>query len=70
MRVSVVSPFMGCPRILHWNALICILCYFKRAPGLGLLYQTNGHLKVEGFTNTDCASSPSGRRLTTKYCTF
>ena len=50
--------------------MVRVLRYLKRASGLGLLYRSNGHLKVEGFTDTDWAGSPSDRRSTTGYCTF
>lgn len=68
--VSVVSQFLEAPRVSHWEAVTRILRYLKRAPGLGILYRPNGHLKVEGFTDADWAGSPSDRRSTTGYCTF
>jgi hypothetical protein len=68
--VSVVSQFLEAPRVSHWEAVTRILRYLKRAPGLGILYRPNGHLRVEGFTDADWAGSPSDRRSTTGYCTF
>jgi hypothetical protein len=68
--VSVVSHFLEAPRVSHWEVVTRILRYLKRAPGLGILYRPNGHLKVEGFTDADWAGSPSDRRSTTSYCTF
>lgn len=37
--VSVVSQFMGCLRIPHWDVVICVLRFCKRAPRLELLYR-------------------------------
>ena len=68
--VSIVSQFMGCPKVPHWEVVTRILRYLKRAPGLELLYRANGHLRVEGFSDADWAGSPSDRRSTTGYCTF
>ncbi|XP_042946560.1 uncharacterized protein LOC122279793 isoform X3 [Carya illinoinensis] len=68
--VSVLSQFLQTPRISHWDAVVHILRYLKRAPGLGILYRPNGHLRVEAFSDADWAGSPSDRRSTTGYCTF
>ena len=38
--VGVVSQFMQNPRVDHWNAVMRILRYIKRAPGQGLLMKT------------------------------
>ncbi|XP_035550677.1 uncharacterized mitochondrial protein AtMg00810-like [Juglans regia] len=61
--VSVVSQFLQTPRISHWDAVIHILRYLKRAPGLGLF-------RIEAFSDADWAESPLDRRSTTGYCTF
>lgn len=68
--VSVVGQFLEAPSVPHWDAVTRIVRYLKRAPGLGILYRRNGHLRVEGFTDADWAGSPSDRRSTTGYCTF
>ena len=54
----------------HLEAVIQIVRYLKVHPGCGLLYKSNGHLKVEAFTNPNWVGSPSFRRFTTSYCTF
>jgi hypothetical protein len=58
------------PRVSHWEAIIRIIRYLKKAPGLGILYRPNGHLQVEGFTDADWAGSLLDRRSITRYCTF
>ncbi|XP_041024268.1 uncharacterized mitochondrial protein AtMg00810-like [Juglans microcarpa x Juglans regia] len=68
--VSVVSQFLQTPRVSHWDAVIHVLHYLKRAPGLGLLYRPNGYLRIEAFSDADWAGFPSDRRSTTGYCTF
>ena len=61
---------MTSSRVPHMNAVIRILKYLKNAPGRGLFYRSSGHLRIEGYTNTDWAGSPSDRKSTTGYCTF
>ena len=68
--VSIVSQFMTCPRVSHMEAVVRILKYLKNAPGRGLLYKASGHLRIEGYTDSDWAGSPADRRSTTGYCTF
>lgn len=53
--VSVVSQFISTPTIKHWEALEQILCYFKRAPRLCVLYINQGHTRVECLTNAEYA---------------
>ena len=40
--VGVVSQFMQNPHVDHYNVVIRILRYIKRAPGQGLLYEDKG----------------------------
>ncbi|RVX07744.1 Retrovirus-related Pol polyprotein from transposon RE1 [Vitis vinifera] len=42
--VSVVSQFTSAPTIKHWAALEQILCYLKKAPGLGYCVFFGGNL--------------------------
>ena len=37
--MGVVSQFMQNPHLDHWNAVMRILRYVKKAPGQGLLYE-------------------------------
>ena len=53
--VSVVSQYMSFPTVDHWVDVEQILCYFKEAPGCGILYSNNGHNRLEYFTNIDWA---------------
>ncbi|KAK3005557.1 hypothetical protein RJ639_016355 [Escallonia herrerae] len=68
--VSIVSQFMSEPIVKHWAALKQILCYWKGAPGLGLLYSNHGHSCIECFSDADWAGSKLDRKSTTGYCVF
>jgi hypothetical protein len=47
-----------------------ILRYLKSAPGKGLIFWKNGHLNIEGYCNSDWASSADDKRSTSGYCIF
>ncbi|KAJ9671119.1 hypothetical protein PVL29_027218 [Vitis rotundifolia] len=68
--ISVVSQFTFAPTIKHWAALEQILCYLKKALGLGILYSSQGHTHIECFSDADWAGSKFDRRFTTGYCVF
>lgn len=60
--VGVVSQFMHAPRAPHLGAVFRIFRYLKSAPGRGILYAPNGHLRVSALSDADWAGSPSDRR--------
>ncbi|RVW60135.1 Retrovirus-related Pol polyprotein from transposon TNT 1-94 [Vitis vinifera] len=66
LKVSVVSQFTSAPTIKHWAALEQILCYLKKAFGLGILYSSQGHTCIECFSDADWAGSKFDRRSTTE----
>ncbi|XP_037491209.1 uncharacterized mitochondrial protein AtMg00240-like [Jatropha curcas] len=68
--ISLVSQYMHDPRESHLEAVHRILRYLKSAPGRRLLFSTNCHLKIKGYTNADWASSLDDRRSTAGYCVF
>ncbi|CAN6720151.1 unnamed protein product [Malus baccata var. baccata] len=68
--VSVVSQFMHSPSVDHMEAMMRILAYLKSAPGKGVLYESHGHMRIEGFTDADWASDVTDRRSTSGYFTF
>jgi hypothetical protein len=68
--VSVVSQFMHDPKTHHMDAVVRIIRYLKGNPGRGLLYKSNGNLRVECYTDADWAGSLDDRRSTSGYCTF
>ncbi|XP_072060409.1 uncharacterized mitochondrial protein AtMg00810-like [Arachis hypogaea] len=42
----------------------------KRAPGSGIIFKRNDHLKVEAYTDADWAGNPNDRRSTAGYFTL
>jgi len=68
--VSVVSQFLNAPCDSHWDVVIRILRYIKKARGQGLLYEDKGSTKVTCYSNVDWARSPSDRRSTYGYYVF
>ncbi|RVW84739.1 Retrovirus-related Pol polyprotein from transposon RE1 [Vitis vinifera] len=43
---------------------------YAKAPGLGILYSSQGHTRIECFSDVDWAGSKFDRRSTTGYCMF
>jgi hypothetical protein len=68
--VNVVSQFIHDPRKPHMDDVERILRYLKSTPSKGILFSNNGHLRVEGNTDADWASSADDRRSTSEYFTF
>jgi len=68
--VGVVSQFMQSPCVGHWNSIICILRYLKKALGQGLLYENRGSIHVSGYCDADWAGSPIDMRSTIGYCVY
>nr|KYP58227.1 hypothetical protein KK1_004521 [Cajanus cajan] len=68
--VGIVSQFMQAPHIDHWNVVLRILRYIKKAPGQGLLYEDKGDNHISGYCDADWASCPIDRHSTTGYCVF
>ncbi|XP_075111907.1 uncharacterized protein LOC107787662 [Nicotiana tabacum] len=66
--VSVVSQYLQAPCKDHWDAVIRILRYIKRAPGQGLLYEDKGHTDIIGYSDVDWVGSPLDKRSTFGYC--
>jgi hypothetical protein len=66
--VSVVSQFLNSPCDIHWDAVVRILRYIKRAPGKGLVYANRGHSDIVVYKDADWAGSPYDRRSTSGYC--
>lgn len=51
----VISQFLEPSRIPHWDVVILIFRYLKKALGLGILYRKDLHLWVEGFIDANWA---------------
>ena len=68
--ISIVSQYMSSLIVDHWVAVGQILCYLKRAPGRGILYNNHGHNRLECFMDADWAGSKEDRKSTTGYFVF
>ena len=68
--VNVMSQFMHDPKKPHMDVVEKILRYLKSAPRKCLLFSTQGHLKVEGYTDVDWAGSADDKRSIANYFTF
>lgn len=47
--MGIVSQFMQEARQYHWEVVLYMLQYIKGAPGKGLIYNKNRHVKLEAF---------------------
>ena len=68
--VSIVSQFLNSPCDSHWNAVVQILKYIKRAPGKGLVFTHRGHTNIVMYSDADWARDAIDRRTTSGYCIF
>src|SRR5512144_1559420 len=68
--VSVLSQFMQAPRTIHLEGVYRVLAYIKRAPGKGLLYRRQGHLRVEAFSDSGFAGDKEDRKSHGGYATY
>uniref|UniRef100_A0A3Q7IGA5 Reverse transcriptase Ty1/copia-type domain-containing protein n=1 Tax=Solanum lycopersicum TaxID=4081 RepID=A0A3Q7IGA5_SOLLC len=62
--ITVVIQFLQAPCKDHWDAVIRILKYIKRAPEQGLLYEDKGHADIIGYCDADWSGSLTDRRST------
>jgi hypothetical protein len=68
--VSVVSQFMHNPKTHHMDAVVRIIRYLKGNPGRGLLYKSNGNLRVECYTDAEWTCFQEDMESTLGHCSF
>jgi hypothetical protein len=68
--VSAVSRYMHNPRVVHQEAVDCILRYLKGCPERGLLIEKNKHMRIEMYTDADWADCQDDRKSTSGHCAF
>lgn len=68
--VSLVSQFMHRSKEIHLQAAFRIVPYLKGTPNRGILFERNGSVGLEAYTDADYAGSIMDRRTTIGYCTF
>nr|GEY71112.1 putative ribonuclease H-like domain-containing protein [Tanacetum cinerariifolium] len=64
------SKFMHQPQKAHMVAALRIIRYLKGTTGHGVLFQPNGYLETQLFTDADWAGNKSDRRSTSSYFTL
>ncbi|CAN1238082.1 Retrovirus-related Pol polyprotein from transposon RE1 [Linum grandiflorum] len=65
--VGITSQFMNDPTEEHLAAVMHILRYLKKTPGLGLMFKKNDTRSVELYTDASWASKITSRRSTTGF---
>ncbi|CAH9069453.1 unnamed protein product [Cuscuta europaea] len=65
--VHILSQFMQCPKMAHWEAVLRVLRYLKSHPGQGILLRSDSALTLMGYCDADWASCPVTRRSVTGY---
>jgi hypothetical protein len=66
--VNIVSRYIYDPREQHMKVIRRILRYIKGSLGKRLWFKSNGHLRIEGYCDTDWTSYVDDHRFTTEYC--
>ncbi|KAK8951401.1 hypothetical protein KSP39_PZI004748 [Platanthera zijinensis] len=61
---------MQAPRECHLQSTLRILEYVKVAPGKGLIFQKNGHLRVKAYSDASYADDKGDHKSTSSFCTF
>jgi hypothetical protein len=64
--VSIINQFMHDPHKSHLDVVYRILKCLKSAPGKGLLFPNNGHLKVKALIDVDWVGSLDDRKSTSE----
>ncbi|KAG8499820.1 hypothetical protein CXB51_006167 [Gossypium anomalum] len=65
--VSLLSRFMHCCNVLHFQAAKRVLRYIKGTLNHGLLFSKAEKLKLTGYTDSDCAGSKDDMKSTSGY---
>ncbi|XP_042380465.1 uncharacterized mitochondrial protein AtMg00810-like [Zingiber officinale] len=66
--VNIASQYMHAPTNQHLSLVKRILRYLKGSIGRGIIMTSNGHTKVEGYTDSDWAGNSLDRKSTTGFC--
>ncbi|CAN0859910.1 Retrovirus-related Pol polyprotein from transposon RE1 [Linum grandiflorum] len=61
---------MNDPTEEHFAAVIHILRYLKKTPGLGLIFKKGNNREVELYADASWASEVTSRMSTTGYCSY
>ncbi|XP_071715110.1 secreted RxLR effector protein 161-like [Rutidosis leptorrhynchoides] len=67
--VGVVRKFMHHPQVHHMEAVWRIIRYLKRTTRHGVVFNINGHLKTQIYTDADPRGEKGDRKSTSGYFT-
>ncbi|KAI3708032.1 hypothetical protein L2E82_37034 [Cichorium intybus] len=65
--VSIISRYMECPKVGHWEAGKRILKYVKGTVGHGIVYSKVEKFSLIGFSDSDFGGNPDDSRSTSGY---
>jgi hypothetical protein len=66
--VNTLTQFMVEPREVHWVAAKHVLRYLQGTIGYGLQYLGGGGVRLQGYSDSDWASSDTDRKSTSGCC--
>ena len=58
------------PRRIHWSGALRVLSYVKGAPGRGLVYRRNSHMKIMAYSDSRYARDRKDRKSTSGFCIY
>ncbi|XP_042950362.1 uncharacterized mitochondrial protein AtMg00810-like [Carya illinoinensis] len=68
--VNLLSQFMECPRVPHYDAVIKVLRYIKSTLGQGIFFSSSSQLQLVSYSDANWANCPDTRRSNTGFCVF
>nr|KYP74038.1 Retrovirus-related Pol polyprotein from transposon TNT 1-94 [Cajanus cajan] len=66
----VENQFIYAPTTTHSQAIFCILCYLKQAPGSGIFLSANSTPQLKAFIDSDWDGCPGTRRSITGFSIY
>ena len=68
--VGIVSRFMHRPQIHHMEAALKIFRYLKGTSRKGIIFRRNQHLRLQAYTDSNCAEDRDDKKSTFGYFTL
>jgi hypothetical protein len=68
--VHILSQFISAPTQIHYNHLLCVLCYLCGTISYYLFFPRSSSLQLQTYYDTIWASDCSDRRSLSAYCVF
>ncbi len=67
--VGLLGRFASDPSEIHWEGVLSVFKYLKHTSDLGIIY-SGGNEQLDGYSDTDFATSDVDRRRVTSGCVF